>query len=417
MTHKACKGDTMEVRERTSRVAVAERTTAATAEPDGRRAPPAAVDARRTAPAEAPQSEAANDIERRLMRILREGFDLRLSSPNDNFFDLGGDSLLAAGFFARLESEFGVTLSLDVLFERPTVRQLAELLGEGTRQHVRRSVVTIQGGDARPPLFCLPGIGGNVLEFRRLASRLGPAQPVYGLPPVGLDDGQTPHSTIGEMAAHAIAELRFVQPYGPYNLAGYSLGGVVAFEMALQLRAAGETTALLALLDSRLWSPPPVLSTWQKLKLHARLLYRSTNHGRWHYLRERARLLAKRVRRRDMRQAEDDLVEGLQLSESSRKVARVHWQAWRNYQPRVHDGVITLLVAQLHPHYADDAHDVDPTLGWAGWTSKPVEVHFIKRTHAEILRMEELDVLKTRLGGAGLDKRAQPSDRCNFFLG
>lgn len=381
----------------------------AATESNGRRAP--------LASAEAPAAEAASELELRLMRMLREGFDLRLSGPTDNFFDLGGDSLLAAGFFARLEAEFGVTLSLDVLFERPTVRQLAELLSEGTTRHVRRSVVTIQGGDARAPLFCLPGIGGNVLEFRRLASRLGPAQSVYGLPPVGLDDGQTPHATIEEMAAHAITELRFVQPYGPYNLAGYSLGGVVAFEMACQLRAAGESTALLALLDSRLWSPPPVLSPWQKLKLHARTLYGSTNQGRLHYLRERGRLLANRLRRRSLRRAEDDLVEGLQLSESSRKVARVHWQAWRNYRPRVYDGLITLLVAQLHPHYADGAQDVDPTLGWARWTSKPVEVHFIKRTHAEILRMEELDVLSTRLGGAGLDKRVQPSDRSNIFLG
>lgn len=335
------------------------------------------------------------------MRILREGFDLTLSSPEDNFFDLGGDSLLAAGFFARVELEFGVTLSLDVLLERPTVRQLAELLAGDAPQHVRRSVVTIQSGSgSRPPLFCLPGIGGNVLEFRRLASRLGPAQAVYGLPPVGLDDGQLPHHTIAEMAAHAIQELRFVQPYGPYNLAGYSLGGVVAFEMALQLKAAGETTALLALLDSRLWSPPPVLSIWQRLNLHWQTLRRSSNHGRWHYLRERGRLLASRLRRRDLRQAEADLVEGLNLSPSSRKVARVHWQAWRDYQPRVYDGVLTLLVAQLHPTFGDATSDTGPTLGWGRWSTKPVEVHFIKRTHAEILRMEELDVLSTRLGGA-----------------
>jgi thioesterase domain-containing protein/acyl carrier protein len=388
----------MHVRERANRAAMAQRSAGAAVAATGR--------STAEAPADATPLRSATDIELRLMRILREGFDLRLTDPDENFFDLGGDSLLAAGFFARLEMEFGVTLSLDVLLERPTVRLLAELLGAGPQPRVRRSVVTVQSGSARPPLFCLPGIGGNVLEFRRLASRLGPSQPVYGLPPVGLDDGQTPHATIEEMAAHAIAELQFVQPHGPYYLAGYSLGGVVAFEMALQLRAAGESTALLALLDSRLWSPPPVLSAWQRLMLHARTLYGSSNHGRWHYLRERARLLTNRLRRGDLRRAEDDLVEGLQLSESSRRVARVHWQAWRNYRPRVYDGLITLLVAQLHPHYADGAQDVDPTLGWARWTGKPVEVHFIKRTHAEILRMEELDVLSTRLGGGGSDDSA-----------
>jgi len=354
------------------------------------------------APSRATETEAPprSEIERRLVSILREGFDLDTLGIDDNFFDLDGDSLVAAGLFAKIEQEFWQTLSLDVLFERPTIRLLAELLENPAAVPARSAVVTIQAGDARRPLFCLPGIGGNVLEFQALARLFGPAQPLYGLPPVGLDDDQTPHRTISEMAAHAIQQIRKIQEQGPYHLLGYSLGGIVAFEMAQQLQEAGETTDLLALLDSRLWSPPITLSTFQKLKLHWKNLLHSSNRGRLHYLRERWRLLKGRIRRGNLSQAEGDLVVGLDLSPSSRKVAEVHWQAWRSYQPRIYDGEISLFVAQQHPVLSAAVNGDDRTLGWERWTSKPVAVYPTTGTHAEILRRGELQVLAAQLGAS-----------------
>ena len=351
-----------------------------------------------------------SEIEHRLLSILRQGFDLDTLGIDDNFFDLDGDSLVAAGLFARIEQEFGQTLSLDVLFERPTIRLLAELLENPAAVPVRSAVVTIQAGDSCRPLFCLPGIGGNVLEFRALANLFGPAQSLYGLPPVGLDDDQTPHRTISEMAAHAIQQIRKIQPQGPYQILGFSLGGIVAFEMAQQLRAADETTALLALLDSRLWSPPITLSTFQKLRLHWKNLLHSSNRGRLHYLRERWRLLKGRIRRGNLSQEEGDLVVGLDLSPSSRKVAEVHWQAWRSYQPRIYDGEITLFVAQQHPVLSAAVNGDSRTLGWERWTSRPVAVHPTTGTHAEILRRGELQILAAQLGAK--QSHARTSNNC-----
>jgi thioesterase domain-containing protein len=112
----------------------------------------------------------------------------------------------------------------------------------------------MQPGGTRPPLYCVPGAGGNAIYLYNLARELGPNQPFYGLQGVGLDGDAEPHTTVEDMAAHYIAEIRSVQPVGPYHLAGHSLGGWVAFEMARQLQRDGHEVSMLAIIDT----PVPV---------------------------------------------------------------------------------------------------------------------------------------------------------------
>jgi amino acid adenylation domain-containing protein len=333
-----------------------------------------------------------NDVERRLLASWEAVFGQAPLGVCDDFFELGGDSLLAAGLFARVEADFGQVLPPETLLDRPTVRRLAELLQASSTIEADSSAVRIRAGRHRPPLFCLPGIGGHVLEFREFSRQLREPHAVYGLRPAGLEDGQAPHDSIEAMAAHAIRQMRCVQPRGPYALVGYSLGGVVAFEMARQLKDAGQGIALLALLDSRLWSPKAPLSVWQRLRLHWQNLYHSSHGGRCRYLRERGRLLTARIRRGSWRQADDDVVLGLALSAASRQVARQHWRAWRAYQPGPYDGDVMLFVAQRHPEMPD-VRGSDPTLGWSRWTSEPVDVLLMNATHAEMLRPESSKVL------------------------
>ena len=203
---------------------------------------------------------------------------------------------MSAQLFQQVEQEFGIALSPDVIVERPTIRLLADLLEQPAASVDQPRVLTLKKGNDRPPLFCLPGIGGNVVEFHGLAERLSVDQPVFGIRPAGLDENRPPHHNVAEMAAYAIELMQAIQPRGPYYLAGYSLGGVVAFEMALQLQAAGQTVALLALLDSRLWSPPLNLSIMQRLSHHWRSLRDGDAEERWRYLRQRGRLIAARLR-------------------------------------------------------------------------------------------------------------------------
>jgi len=196
-------------------------------------------------PAELPR----DDVERTLAELWEEALGGGAVGLDDDFFERGGHSMLAATLFARQDRSLGRTLSIATLFEAPTVRALARFYRDGAEPAASSVVVPIQEHGDLPPIFAVPGVFGNVLCYGKLAQALGPSQPLFGLQSVGLDGERAPLETIEEIASCYLREIRRMKARGPYTLLGACFGATVAVEMARQLIARGEDVAFVGLLD------------------------------------------------------------------------------------------------------------------------------------------------------------------------
>ncbi len=202
-------------------------------------------------------------VEERLAELWSEALGVSGVGVDDDFFDLGGHSLIALRLFAKVKAEFGIEFGLATLFQAPTIAGIAEILrGDRISEYsVEESnasggrkpwpcLVPIKPTGSKTPFFCVHGAKGNVLNFQKLGRLLPPDQPFYGLQIQGLNGVDPFHQSMAEMAEHYVAEVRATQPHGPYILGGFSGGGLVALEMASLLQAAGEEVASVLLFDS-----------------------------------------------------------------------------------------------------------------------------------------------------------------------
>jgi len=212
---------------------------------------------------EAPRNRRELDLAELWQRIL----NVSPIGIQDNFFDLGGTSIQAVELFTEIARSFGERLQMSLLLQKPTIEELAGAIGTDAGQEFN-CLVPIQTHAEAPALFCVHAGGGHVLFYRELALTLGEAASVYGLQPVGIDGKHPPLRTIEEIAARYLSEIRAVQPEGPYNLLGYCWGTTVVFEMARQLREAGERDHRVILVDS---SAPRRTPRRLKHRIRARL--------------------------------------------------------------------------------------------------------------------------------------------------
>ncbi len=205
-----------------------------------------------------PQTEA----EKELLKIWSELLPQPVTSIEDNFFNLGGHSLMAVRLFDRIHRRFGLDLPISTLFSHPTIRDLAELTETGIARAGSETaafdpdedwdtttVIHPGPGTNAPPLFIVGGLGGNVNNLFELGTLLGAHRPVIGFQTRGIM-GHNPYATVEEMAAANIRFMRNHQPFGPYFIAGYSAGAMIAYEMARQIRSLGQDVGELILLDT-----------------------------------------------------------------------------------------------------------------------------------------------------------------------
>jgi thioesterase domain-containing protein/acyl carrier protein len=252
------------------------------------------------------------EIETRLAEFWSSLLGLETVGAEDSFFDLGGHSLIAVRLFGMIRKAWQVDFPISVLFEAPTIRACAGLIEarigpqEASTEAAPKPsaperrfthLVAMHRGEGGPkrPFFLVAGMFGNVLNLRHLAHLLGDDRPFYGLQARGLYGGEAPHDDLVEAARDYIAEMRQIQPHGPYLLGGFSGGGITAYEMAQQLRAAGEEVAAVVMLDTplpqrrALSRRDRLLIQWQELRARGPLypLHWARNRIRWELAKRR----------------------------------------------------------------------------------------------------------------------------------
>jgi aspartate racemase len=347
----------------------------------------------------------ADELELKLSRIWEKVLGVSSIGVNDNFFELGGHSLLAVRLFAQIEKAFDRNLPLATLFQAPTVKQLARVLREEGWPVPWSSLVMIQGGNQRTPFFCIHAVGGNVLEYHDLARLLGPDQPFYGLQARGLSGADEPHTTIKEMAAHYLKEMREVQPEGPYLLGGRSSGGTIAFEMACQLEAEGEKVGLLALLDTYPAGYFKLLPNsgslvdrasryGRKLKSHAENLIQLSTADKVTYVWRKLQYVPAKAKHKLYRRAYKIYQQiGVPLPPALKNIEEINFAAVKDYLPQTFAGDATLFLApDLTSDY--DLHD-----GWRELIEGRLEVHDITGNHIDIVKEPHVRVLAEKLSG------------------
>ncbi len=198
---------------------------------------------------------------------------LQLSSVgvDDNFFDLGGDSALALELFHEIALACGRELPPVMIYHAPTISALAALLEQPVAPRVP-PLVQLKAGSHEPPVFIAHGLGGSVMDFFQIVKHIPTSHAIYGMQARGIDGADEPLDRIEDMARYSLAAVKQLQPHGPYLLIGFSLGGLVALEMAQQLIAEGEQIGLLAMLDS--YPHVSRLSQGQRVRLWTRQTWR-----------------------------------------------------------------------------------------------------------------------------------------------
>ena len=346
-----------------------------------------------------------DDLERQLTEIWERVLKIQPLGIHHNFFEVGGNSLLAVQMLTQVEKLLGKNLPLTALLQSSTIASLAETLRQDNGDNVAVEVVPLRATGTKPPLFCIYG----VLLYRELMEQLPADQPVYGVflqEEVDLlKQGRSAFSDSVFSSVSAIATLylqviRKLRPHGPYYLAGESFGGIVAFEMAQQLQADGEEVALVALLDSAnpaCISPLPLL---QRIKIHRQHLSKQSHTYVLNLAKERFLLAPKKlfyslshVHRYGKLVADDRSEPDAEFYQDDVREA-VRNQVIQAYKPKPYDGKVVLFRAMERDPFEGCK---DHALGWGSLATGGLHIYDVPGDHIGILKEPNVRVMANYL--------------------
>ncbi len=362
-----------------------------------------------------------NDVERAIEGIWQDSLGIQSPGMTDNFVSLGGHSLLAIQIAARIRDLFEIEFSVAKLYQTPTIAGLAAVVaGEMKKRKAdaltslgdsaeRKSspLVPIREGGKYPPLFLVHPVGGGVMAYHDLAKYLSQEQPVYALQN---HDEEHPSLTIEDMAARYVAAIRSMHPDGPYLLGGSSMGGAVAYEMAVQLSGQGHEVPLVAMLDtpSRVVPHMQGLEAYPALAVELNLMASIIASGQG----KEFRMQLSELSRLDSTEQLDCVLRKLQEQEMvSANVSAAALQdalttftknlnALERYSPRHYGGQVLMLRAtEVSPNMKETAPDLcdDPAFGWQAYCTQPVVVRWVPGDHARMNMEPNVNVAGTEL--------------------
>ncbi len=328
----------------------------------------------------------ADEMEEKLAGMWQKALGLQKIGVHDNFFDLGGDSLIASALFVDIERQFGLRLPLSFMVENNTVRRMA---GELQKPGGNRGLVALQPDGERPPLFLIPGAYGDALFWRTLLPYAHPDQPLFGVQALRRDGDHLYKYNVEQIATRFLEDIQAVMPNGPYRLLGYSFGGLIAFEMACQLEAKGERVTFLGQVDT---SPPGSnrdASIPVRLRIHAGNIRKLSWEKRWKYLQDGFKRQLIELGRR---KAIHDAMPVEKFFPNDHRAATT--LAIRSYKPqKKFVGDITVFKATERPWYIR----WDRMGGWQGYVTGEVTFHEVPGTHGSIVREPNVKYLAEAL--------------------
>jgi thioesterase domain-containing protein len=334
---------------------------------------------------------------------------------------VGGHSLLAISLFYRIEREFKRSLPVVAIFQSPTIEGLAEMIRSGRNLVDQSVLVPIQESGTKPPFFCVHGFGGGVADYYDLAHLLGEDQPFYGIQARGVDNLDSPHDVVEEMAAYYLKAMREVQPTGPYYLGGYCYGGVVAYEIARQLEAQGEEAALLAIFEgyapvktdsSIYWKPRNILNFLLNIPYWLQDFRRSDLNESLTRANRAFRFMVRQLSGKRSTPAwirlGDFLSDVEQVPERRRRLMEVHLNAMLRYSPRPIQSRLTL----FRVRGLSLLRSFDSAMGWGRLAMGGVEIKIIEGSHFNIVARPQVESLarhlKESISERDQDQQEQP---------
>jgi amino acid adenylation domain-containing protein len=356
---------------------------------------------RNALPADAPNSTenaigARDHIELQLLYVWRDVLQIDGLGIRDNFFELGGHSLKAVALSSRVSELYGEKVPVRLVFDYPTVEQMASYVRREVGSGLSSAAVPIQPRGTRRPFFCVHPSGGVVYPFLPLSRSLGADQPFYGLQSYELDGGNATVDTVEEIAGRYVADIRRVQPAGPYQIGGFSFGGIVAYEMAQQLSAAGEEISILAIFDTGLptvavedrpLSPEEVADLLRESFVRrASELGVSVDENEPIAIEELAEVTLRREKEEGKIPAEVSEEQYIQF----RQNMETYPHASRRYRPKPYAGRLSL----FRGNGSDDrGHDY----GWSKWAMRGVEVFCFDVPHFAFMQAPNSAALAVQL--------------------